>query len=41
MNKDLIKFTRAESPEKNYNKNCYLIQCYGNGMSIDLKNIWD
>ena len=32
MNKDLIKFTRAESPEKNYNKNCYLIQCYGNGM---------
>lgn len=32
MNKDLIKFTRAKSPEKNYNKNCYLIQCYGNGM---------
>lgn len=33
MKEELIKLTRSEKPEKNYNKNGYLIKCIGYGMA--------
>ena len=33
MEEELIKLTRSEKPEKNYNKNGYLIKCIGYGMA--------
>ena len=33
MKEELIKLTRSEKPEKNYDKNRYLIKCIGYGMA--------
>ena len=33
MKEELIKLTRSEKPETNYNKNGYLIKCIGYGMA--------
>ena len=33
MKEELIKLTRSEEPEKNFNKNRYLIKCIGYGMA--------
>lgn len=33
MKEELIKLVRSEKPEKNYNKNGYLIKCIGYGMA--------
>lgn len=35
MKEELIKLTRSEKPEKNFNKNRYLIKCIGYGMAAN------
>lgn len=32
MKKELLKFTRSENPEKNYETNCHLVVCRGDGI---------